>query len=436
MITEILTLIEGANTVHDFFGRVTGLFKGSQDENSCYLNQINESLKNIDSKLKFERLSDDIIYTPLLESVRDITRTQQKIITDLRDVRESLEPVQRALGGEIISSAMIESPSKMQNALSRSPWEVLSDIRPAHLAAKPNNPDLVPIFFKYQGMYYIGWFMRGALIPSFDCEFSKLWTPDTRIILESDGITEEELKYLAEERLKIEQALRDTAKQRDEISRQARLAQEREKVRLAQEQLRREQEELENLKKQHSQTVQRPENQENGKNYVERINNVDLSMVYVKGDTFQMGSNDYDNEKPVHTVTVKPFYMGKYPVTQAQYQAVMGNNPSNFKGDNHPVEQVSWRDSVAFCKKLSGMTKKDYRLPTEAEWEYACRAGSEGKWCFGDSESLLEQYAWYNKRSTSPVGDLADKKRLPNAFGLYDMHGNVWEWTCSDYTSA
>jgi len=183
--------MEGFNSAHDFFERITGIFNGGKNENNQYLDKICQSLQGIDSSLKnphFERLSDNIIYTPLFESVRDITQTQQKIIENLRDVRASLEPVQQALGGEIISSAMIETPNKMQNALSRSPWEVLTDIRPAHLAPQPNNPDLVPIFFKYQGIYYIGWQLRGALIPAFDCEFSKIWTPrsdDSPIISDS-----------------------------------------------------------------------------------------------------------------------------------------------------------------------------------------------------------------------------------------------------------
>ncbi len=124
------------------------------------------------------------------------------------------------------------------------------------------------------------------------------------------------------------------------------------------------------------------------------------------------------------------FYLGKYEVTQKQWEAVMGNNPSNFKGPDLPVEEVSWNDAQAFIKNLNEKEGKNvYRLPSEAEWEHAARAGSNGAWCFGDDESLLVQYAWYDKNSgntTHPVGKLK-----PNAFGLYDMHGNVYEW-CED----
>ncbi len=132
-----------------------------------------------------------------------------------------------------------------------------------------------------------------------------------------------------------------------------------------------------------------------------------------------------------HEVTInKPFFMGVYPVTQEQYAAIMRENPSQFRGDRNPVENVCWRDAVAFCEKLSRKTGKTVRLPTEAEWEYACRAGSHTLFCFGNDQNLLDQYAWYRNNSDSsshPVG-----LKRPNAFGLYDMHGNVHEW-CSDW---
>ena len=136
-----------------------------------------------------------------------------------------------------------------------------------------------------------------------------------------------------------------------------------------------------------------------------------------------MGSNDYNSEKP-HEVSVPSFYIGKFQITQKQWQAVMGNNPSHFKGDDLPVERVSWHDAQAFCEKLRAMTSKAFRLPSEAEWEYACRAGTTG-----DYAGELDEMAWYCKnsdRKTHPVG-----QKKPNAFGLCDMLGNVWEW-CED----
>jgi formylglycine-generating enzyme required for sulfatase activity len=157
---------------------------------------------------------------------------------------------------------------------------------------------------------------------------------------------------------------------------------------------------------------------------------VNLELVKVAAGSFQMGSNQSENEKPIHQVTLNAFRMSKYPITQKQYQAVMGNNLSRFQSDqNCPVEQVSWDEAVAFCKKLSQMTGQNVKLPSEAQWEYACRAGSHTKYCFGDNINQLGNYAWYDMNSgtkTHPVGE-----KSPNHWGLYDMHGNVWEW-CED----
>ena len=162
-----------------------------------------------------------------------------------------------------------------------------------------------------------------------------------------------------------------------------------------------------------------------------------IEMVFVEGGTFQMGatseqgSDAYGDEKPVHSVTLSDFYIGKYEVTQAQWKAVMGKNPSHFTGkDNRPVENVSWEDMHKFIKKLNQLTGKRYRLPTEAEWEYAARGGkkSQGyKYAGGNS---IDKVAWYRDNSgdkTHPVG-----KKQPNELGLYDMSGNVYEW-CQDW---
>jgi len=164
-------------------------------------------------------------------------------------------------------------------------------------------------------------------------------------------------------------------------------------------------------------------------------NSIGMEFVPIPAGAFQMGANNGDNdEKPVHTVHIsQPFYLGKYEVTQEQWQAVMGNNPSRFKGDpTLPVESVSWDDIQAFISKLNAREGGDtrYRLPTEAEWEYAARAGTTTTYSFGNDERPLDRqlgkYAWYSENSggeTHPVG-----QRQPNLWGLYDMHGNVWEW--------
>ena len=190
-----------------------------------------------------------------------------------------------------------------------------------------------------------------------------------------------------------------------------------------------------------------------------------MEFVYIPGGEFWMGCGERetecsDDEKPRHQARVNGFWMGKYEVTQAQWEKVMGNNPSKFEGADRPVEQVTWNDAQAFLKKLNATHPSPlprgeqretslsggvgggsspfgrgegwvFRLPSEAEWEYAARAGTQTAYSFGDDPSQLGDYAWFggnSGRETHPVG-----KKQPNAFGLYDMHGNVWEWVADTY---
>lgn len=161
-----------------------------------------------------------------------------------------------------------------------------------------------------------------------------------------------------------------------------------------------------------------------------------MEFVFIKGGCFEMGDTFGDGtevEKPVHEVCVDDFYLGKYEVTQGQWEKVMGNNPSGFKGMNNPVEQVSWNDVQQFIERLNSQSTRKYRLPTEAEWEYAARSGGKREKYSGTSqEADLGQYAWYLYRGNVELGTHPVGEKKPNGLGLHDMTGNVLEW-CADW---
>ena len=173
-------------------------------------------------------------------------------------------------------------------------------------------------------------------------------------------------------------------------------------------------------------------------NGVLRVGNASYRMINVYGGTFTMGAssemtNPYDDEKPTHQVTLSSYYIGETEVTQALWKAVMGYNPSEFEGDNLPVEQVSWDDCQEFIRKLNAATGRRFRLLTEAEWEFAARGGNQSRRTQYSGSSNIDDVAWYDGNSgnsTHPV-----KTKRPNELGLYDMSGNVCEW-CQDWYSS
>ncbi len=210
--------------------------------------------------------------------------------------------------------------------------------------------------------------------------------------------------------------------------------------------------------------------QKQGKYLVETLpGNVELELAEINGGTFMMGSSEgegYDWERPQHTVMISPFLMGKYPITQAQWKAVLSHSrsetanldkididlepePSHFKGEDRPVEKVTWYKCVEFCKRLSKLTGREYRLPSEAEWEYACRAGTTTPFYFGKTITTdlanyrgidleYEGRIYPGNYASEPKGQYRDETTpvgqfLPNAFGSYDMHGNLWEWCADDW---
>ena len=154
-----------------------------------------------------------------------------------------------------------------------------------------------------------------------------------------------------------------------------------------------------------------------------------VDMVKIPPGSFTMGSEKNADEKPLHTVYIRSFLMGRTEITQKQWRDVMGSNPNRFSacGPECPVESVSWDEVQQFISTLNQRTGQKYRLPSEAEWEYAARAGTTTEWSFGNDESKLGNYAWHGRNSGGRTQEVG--KKLPNAFGLYDMHGNVWEWT-------
>jgi formylglycine-generating enzyme required for sulfatase activity len=323
-----------------------------------------EYLQQLAANTEIERLSDNILYAGNFDGV--VTIGKKHYIKDLQEIRELLEPIQMALKQPILSSALIWAPQPIN---SREPSQILKDITPLKDIPEIVDDDWVPVLFEEKGKYYVGWQPPAYLSQQLNCDYLRQWQANHNKLPGQNLVTIAKL-----------------------LSRKTSPF--------------------------HYDTVAL------GKD-------VTLEMVTIPGGTFMMGSpktekDRKNNEGPQHKVTIEAFSMSKYLVTQAQWEAVMKKNPSHFKGDERPVENISWKEAVKFCERLSKKMDKRYRLPSEAEWEYACRAGTTTAFEFGETiSSDLGNYG-HNEGKTTDVGHFP-----PNAFGLYDMHGNVWEW-CAD----
>ena len=237
------------------------------------------------------------------------------------------------------------------------------------------------------------------------------------------------------DKAKQEEARRRQREAAERRQREQEEAQRRQQEREVAERRQREQEEAQRRQQEREAAERRQREREEAQRRNPEIYKLANNMVYVQGGTFMMGADAsnkdaYKDEKPAHQVTLSSYYICKYEVTQALWQEVMGSNPSNFKGDNLPVENVSWNDCQEFISKLNALTGQHYRLPTEAEWEFAARGGNSSRGYKYSGSNTLSDVAWYDDNSGNKTHLVGTKS--PNELGLYDMIGNVREW-CSDW---
>jgi formylglycine-generating enzyme required for sulfatase activity len=450
MLETALTILEAATTGHDVYKCLNSLIFG--DKKQELLEQLAADTKDI--KLHIEQLSDTILYAVNLDGIR--AAEQQQYINDLREIRQLLTPIQQLSEQPLLASAMIAAPRPLE-AL-KQPRQALTFISPLEYVIIPEVENWVPVVFQENGRYFVGWQLPTRLSEHLGCEYLPHWQPnqnelppeqqsEKRIIIQNGQIQKPAPRAVDKGRESPKPAPRavDNGKQTQK-SAQASVDKARKTQKPAPRAINNGEEtefEYEVV------TVDANGNITNRRRhtatqYIERVKGVAIEMVKVPGGTFLMGSpkteeGRSDAEGPEHEVTIKTFYMSKYPITQAQWEAVMGNNPSRFKGQNRPVENISWHDALKFFQRLSELTGKEYHLPSEAQWEYGCRGGENTKTPFYFGKTLTTDLANYNGKYTygsGPKGVYRGETTdvgifPPNAFGLHDMHGNVWEW-CAD----
>lgn len=407
MIETALTIWEIAAQSHDTYKCLSSLIFGNKQEK--YLQEIASDMKDL--KVHIERLSDTMLYAVNLEGVRAVENKKQNYINDLRCIRQLLEPIQKTLQQPLLASAMVAAPKNESKPLR----QALTYISPLEYVTIPliENWDWVPVLFQEKGRYFVGW-QSPRDLSKLGCEYHAQWQANRnelppqqqgegRIIIEKGKIQERSLEEPKEKNRKSSSKESKKGKIQESSSKGANL------------------------------DVFQDTLKDGGKC---------PEMVWIPAGNFQMGDiqgTGSDDENPVHEVSVKRFAIGRYQITFAEYdqfaEATDKEKPydEGWERDNRPVINVSWKDVVAYTEWLSEQTGQSYRLPTEAEWEYAARAGTETDYWWGNEigknrancDSSGSQ--WSNK-STSPVGSFE-----PNQFGLYDTVGNVWEWTGSKY---
>ncbi len=407
MIETALTIWEIATRSQNTYKCLSSLVFGNKQEK--YLQEIASDMKDL--KVHIERLSDTMLYAVNLEGVRAVEYEKQRYINDLREIRQLLEPIQKTLQQPLLASAMVAAPKE-----SKSPRQALTYISPLEYVTIPliENWDGVPVLFQEKGRYFVGW-QSPRDLSKLGCEYHAQWQANCnelppqqqgegRIIIEKGKIQE---RSLEEPKEKIRKSSSKESKKEEKIRKSSSKSG---NLEIFQETLK-----------------------DGGKG---------PEMVWIPAGKFKMGDiqgTGSDNEKPVHEVSVKRFAIGRYQITFAEYdqfaEATNREKPNDrsWGRDNRPVINVSWEDVVAYTEWLSEQTGQSYRLPTEAEWEYAARAGTETDYWWGNDIGKNRANCngsgsqWSNKQ-TSPVGSFE-----ANPFGLYDTVGNVWEWTGSEY---
>jgi len=397
MIDTIITIVDALAATYDASKCISNLMFG--DKQDKYLQQIATDMT--DMKVHIERLSDTILYAVNLDGIDTLDTKKPQYFNDLREIRQLLEPLQKVQKEPLLSSAMIEAPRPMR---SKNPRHVLQDISPLEYITIPvvDHP-WEPMLFQENGIYYVGW-QTPAYLSKLGCQYPSHWALNDNVLpqnqlAESHPLVLHPNKPKPVEQPKPAKKLRKSKAGTKPSTKPG--------------------------------TVFRDPLKDGGEG---------PEMIIIPAGTFRMGDiqgTGNADEKPVHQVSLKSFAMGRYPITFAEYdrfcKAVNRNKPSDngWGRDNRPVINVSWDDAVAYFKWLTKQTGKPYRLPSEAEWEYAARAGTDTDYWWGNEIGQNRANCdnsgseWSNKQ-TSPVGSFD-----PNPFGLYDTVGNVWEW-CAD----